>query len=114
MPKIIKTEQYAEDLEKIYRYTYKTFGLQTARKTKQQIDQAERQLSKGTAPSKFDPKHHSPRFHFISIRNSQKIFFEPYKDRIYLVTAGHDRRNWKIILADLEDYADQQIAKLAE
>jgi plasmid stabilization system protein ParE len=111
MPKIAKTQQYGNDLKRIYRFTLRRFGPTVALETKHQVEEAEQRLADGLLPDKADPDYHSDRFSFISICNSQKLFYERSGDTIYMVTAGYDRRNWKEHLKALESYADQQIAR---
>lgn len=111
MLEIVKTEQYKNDLKRIYRFTLRRFGPTVALETKRQVDEAEQRLADGLLPDKTDPDYHSGRFSFVSIRNSQKLFYERSGDTIYMVTAGYARRNWKDHLKALESYADQQIAR---
>lgn len=110
MPRLYYTYQYIGDLKKIYKISLRRFGLHTAQKTIQQIKDVEEQLKNNHTIGKIDPNYHSERFRFITIKNSQKIFFEYINNTIFMVTAGYDRRDWKTLLKDLEAYADQQIS----
>lgn len=111
MAEIVRTEQYKSDLKRIYRVTVRKFGSGVAMETKRQVDEAEQRLADGWLPDISDPVHSSGRFSFVSIRNSQKLFYERDGDTGYMITAGYDRRNWKEHLRALESYADQQIAR---
>jgi len=110
MAKLYFTERYKRDLLRIYKVSLRDFGYETAQRTMQQIQEVENRLQQDQPIGKTDPDYHSHRFRFVSIRNRQKIFFEKDGDVVYMVTAGYDRRNWKILLKGLEKYADEQIA----
>nr|VFJ68718.1 MAG: Plasmid stabilization system protein ParE [Candidatus Kentron sp. DK] len=111
MAKLYFTERYKRDLLRIYKTSLRDFGYGTAQKTMRQIRAVEARLREDELIGKTDPEHHSHRFSFVSIRNSQKLFFEKDGDVIYMVTAGHDHRNWKVLLKGLERYTDEQISK---
>ena len=110
MTKLYYTEQYKRDLLRIYKISLRDFGYDTAMKTMRQIKEVEKNLREDRPAGKIDPQHHSARFHFTSIRNSQKIFYERTDDCVFMITAGYAARDWKNLLHGLEDYADQQIA----
>ncbi len=114
MPRIIKTQRYENDLKRIYRHTFRQFGLTVVQETKRQIDELEAKLEAGNAFIRHDDEYHAKRFSYLSIRNRQKVFFEVVDDTIYLVTAGYDRRDWKKHLKDLESYADEQVSKISK
>lgn len=111
MAEIVRTEQYKDDIKRIYRVTLRKFGPIVALETKRQVDEAEERLADGWLPDKTDPDYHSGRFSFVSIRNNQKLFYERSGDTVYMVTAGHARRDWKVHLKGLESYVDEQIAR---
>lgn len=111
MVKLYFTQRYKRDLLRIYKISLRDFGYATAQETMRQIREVEDRLRQGWQIGKVDPDYHSHRFRFVSIRNSQKIFFHKEGDAIYMLTAGHDRRDWKTLLKGLERYADEQIAK---
>ena len=111
MAQLYYTQQYERDLLRVYKTSLRNFGYRTARETMRQIEDVENKLRQDRPVGKIDAVHHSHRFQFVSIRNSQKIFFERDGDSVYMVTVGYARRDWKHLLADLEDYADQHIKR---
>lgn len=80
--------------------------------TMRQLDEAEHKLATETAFVRRDTDHRSDRFEFVTIKNSQTIFFERIGDDIVIVAAGWSGRNWKERLEEMQPYIDQQINKL--
>lgn len=110
MVDVYRTPEVEKQYKRIFKDSAKRFGLATARETRQQIIEAEKKLARETANIRRDPKHHSERFEYVSVKNSQKIFFERIGDDIVIVAAGYSGRKWKDRLEEMEAHIDRQIA----
>jgi phosphoribosylformylglycinamidine (FGAM) synthase-like amidotransferase family enzyme len=77
-----------------------------------QLQEAEDKLAKGSAFPKQDSDYHSQRFEYITIQNSQTIFFERMENDIIIVAVGWSGRNWKARLDEMQPYIDRQLEKL--
>lgn len=112
MRKIYKTPEVELQYKRIFKETAKRFGQNVAIETLQQLTEAEEMLSKDEAFSKHDPVYHSERFEYVTIPNSQILFFERIKDDIVIVAAGWSGRDWKARLEEMQPYIDRQVDKL--
>jgi len=112
MRKIYKTPQVEQQYKRIFKETAKRFGRRVARETMTQLRDAEEKLAKDKAFAKLNEKCFSERFEYLSIENSQVLFFERIGEDIVIVAAGWSGRNWKERLEDMQPYIDRQIQKL--
>jgi plasmid stabilization system protein ParE len=112
MRKIYKTPEVERQYKRIFKETIKRFGESVALETMHQLESAERQLANDTAYTKHDPEYRSERFEYISIPNSQTLFFEEIGNDIVIVAAGWSGRNWKDRLEEMQPYIDAQLKNL--
>ena len=112
MPKIYKTPEVERQYKRIFKETAKRFGKRVAMETMQQLIEVENNLAKETAVSKINADFYSDRFEYITIPNSQILFFERINNDIVIVAAGWSGRNWKERLEEMQPYIDRQIEKL--
>lgn len=112
MNKVYKTPEVERQYKRIFKETAKKFGRSVALETMRQLQEAEEKLAKDYAYTKRDPEYHSERFEYVTIQNSQTIFFERLDDDIIIVAAGWSGRNWKDRLEEMQPYVDRQLEKL--
>lgn len=112
MRKIYKTPEVEQQYKRIFKETAKRFGKLVALETMSQLTEAEEKLAKDIAYARHDPEHHSERFEYITISNSQILFFERIDGNIIIVAAGWSGRQWKARLEEMQPYIDRQVEKL--
>jgi|AntRauTorckE6833_2_1112554.scaffolds.fasta_scaffold08819_3 hypothetical protein len=111
MRKIYKTPEVERQYKRVFKETAKRFGKRVALETMRQLKEAEEKLAKDAAYTRHDPEDHSKRFEYITIQNSQTLFFEYINDGIIIVAAGWSGRNWKDRLEEMQPYIDRQLEK---
>ena len=111
MNKVYKTPEVERQYIRIFKETAKKFGRSVALETMRQFQEAEDKLARGSAFPKHDPDYHSQRFEYITIQNSQTLFFERLENDIVIVAVGWSGRNWKERLEEMQLYIDRQLEK---
>lgn len=112
MNKVYKTPEVERQYIRIFKETAKKFGRSVALETMRQLQEAEEKLAADTAFTKHDPDYHSQRFEYMTIQNSQTLFFERLGNNIIIVAVGWSGRNWKERLEEMQPYIDRQMEKL--
>lgn len=109
---IYKTPEVELQYKRIFKKTAKRFGRNVALDTMNQLTEAEEKLANDAVFARHDSKYHSERFEYITIENSQTLFFERINDNIVIVAAGWAGRDWKARLEEMQPYIDRQVEKL--
>lgn len=112
MRKIYKTPEVELQYKRIFKEIAKRFSKTVAFETMRQFIEAENKLATDEAFSKRDPKYHSERFEYVTIENSQTLFFERIDNDIVIVAAGWSGRDWKSRLEEMQPYIDRQVDKV--
>jgi hypothetical protein len=112
MRKIYKTPEVERQYKRIFKETAKRFGKRVALETMHQLTEAEKKLATDEIYAKHDSEYHSERFEYITIKNSQILFFERINDDIIIIAAGWSGRQWKDRLDEMQPYIDKQLEKL--
>lgn len=112
MGKVFRTPTYKSDIRKIYAHSLRRFGEKVADATMLQMKQVEQAALKDPSYGKLDTQYHSTIFRYKTIRNSQTLFFHRLGNDVVMITAGSCRRDWRVILNDLEAEIMQHIKNI--